>query len=343
MPAYINTAEGGTDGVTVTTANSGGGSGDAWDTVAISTGGALTFSNFAPAHGSRGYAFGLPADGTSGAHRLLKNAVEAGRFVVSVYFQYDLAITATEDVCGVRHSAGNMAILVVGSDGKLIVQNAAGSGISASRMTTALAADKRYRVDFAVTKGTTTANGRFEYSVWDVVASDATAVFSYDSGATQNTGTADVAAYFVGRSTGRTQANTLYADTIRGSSLASGFHAAYVVTNVAPTCDLGPDVGGIEPWATQSIDASASSDSDGTLAAYEVSQTAGPAVTITGAGPQWTYMAPAVWGGTSVTFQARVQDNGGTWSAYDAVTHTVMSPTEAICGTPPTPIRLQVF
>lgn len=342
MPVYINTAEGGTAGATVTTANSGAGSGDAWDTVAISTGGTLTFSNFAPAHGSMGYGFGLPADGTSGAHRLLKNAAEAGRFVVSVYFQYDLAVTATEDLCGVRHASGNMAILVVGSDGKLIVQNAAGTGISASRMTTALVADKRYRADFAVTKGTTTTDGRFEYSVWDVVSSDSTAVFSYDSGATQNTGTGNVAAYFVGRSTGRTQANTLYADTVRGSSLASGFHTAYV-SNAAPTCILGPAVGGIEPWASQTIDASASTDTDGTLTAYEVSQTAGPAVTITGTGPQWTYTAPAVWGGTSVTFQARVQDNGGAWSAYETVTHTILSPTEAICGSPPTPIRLRVF
>lgn len=52
-----NTAEGGTNGTTVTTANSGGSSGDAWASVTIATGGACTFSSDQPYLGALGYKF----------------------------------------------------------------------------------------------------------------------------------------------------------------------------------------------------------------------------------------------------------------------------------------------
>lgn len=45
MPTLQNRAEGGTEDATVTTGNSGGASGSAWDTVTISAGGALTYDN----------------------------------------------------------------------------------------------------------------------------------------------------------------------------------------------------------------------------------------------------------------------------------------------------------
>jgi hypothetical protein len=47
-----NTAEGGTNGVTVTTGNSGGGSGDAFTDITIGTGYALIYDNAQAAHGS---------------------------------------------------------------------------------------------------------------------------------------------------------------------------------------------------------------------------------------------------------------------------------------------------
>lgn len=55
MTQYNNSAEGGTSGTTVTTANSGGSSGAAWDAVAIDPTDDFAFSNTHAAHGSLSY------------------------------------------------------------------------------------------------------------------------------------------------------------------------------------------------------------------------------------------------------------------------------------------------
>lgn len=58
-----NTAEGGTDGVTVTPANSGGASGDAFNVVSIGPDGELTFEDAHPAHGALGYRYNVTGAG----------------------------------------------------------------------------------------------------------------------------------------------------------------------------------------------------------------------------------------------------------------------------------------
>lgn len=54
MSSLSNSFEGGSDGTTVTTGNSGGSSGDAFGNVTIDSGNALTYSSSSPAHGSLG-------------------------------------------------------------------------------------------------------------------------------------------------------------------------------------------------------------------------------------------------------------------------------------------------
>ena len=56
-----NNAEGGTSGTTVTAANSGGASGDAFDSISIGTSAAFTFDNAQAAHGTLGYKYVEPA------------------------------------------------------------------------------------------------------------------------------------------------------------------------------------------------------------------------------------------------------------------------------------------
>jgi hypothetical protein len=62
--AKTNNAEGGTDTVTVTIGNSGGISGDAFTTVSIGTGGAITYSATRAMHGSLSYAFVIGSGAT---------------------------------------------------------------------------------------------------------------------------------------------------------------------------------------------------------------------------------------------------------------------------------------
>ncbi len=57
MPRSLNNAEGGSNTTTVTTGNSGGSSGNAFDAVSIGTGSALTYSSAQAAHGSLSYLY----------------------------------------------------------------------------------------------------------------------------------------------------------------------------------------------------------------------------------------------------------------------------------------------
>jgi hypothetical protein len=55
VTTLVNSAEGGSSGTTVTTGNSGGASGNAWDVVGIGTGDSLTFDSTYAAHGLLSY------------------------------------------------------------------------------------------------------------------------------------------------------------------------------------------------------------------------------------------------------------------------------------------------
>ncbi|MBP7406067.1 MAG: hypothetical protein KA973_14230 [Candidatus Microthrix sp.] len=231
MPTIANNAEGFTSSPTTpTTGNTGGGSGTACSTVTQGTASTIRATTGSALFGSYGYEFNLVANGSDGACRLMWAFSEAGRLVLSTYWEVNAAITATEDVMGVRHSSGNMGVLLVGSDGKLIMQHAGGSTIAASKATNALATGTRYRIEMSVAKGTTTSNGTLGFAYF--LGDSATAEFSWESAA-QNAGTANAATVWIGRSTGRTQAHVTKYDEMRAATTASGWLAPVAVNATA--------------------------------------------------------------------------------------------------------------
>lgn len=238
MPTIANNAEGFTSSPTTpTTGNTGGGSGTACSTVTQGAASTIRATTGSALFGAYGYEFNLVANGSDGACRLMWAFAEAGRLVLSTYWEVDAAITATEDVMGVRHSSGNMGVLLVGSDGKLIMQHAGGSNIAASKATNALATGTRYRIEMSVAKGTTTSNGTLGFAYF--LGDSATAEFSWESAA-QNAGTANAATVWIGRSTGRTQAHVTKYDEMRAETLASGWLApvAVPVTVAVPVINV---------------------------------------------------------------------------------------------------------
>lgn len=95
--------------------------------------------------------------------------------------------------------------------------------------------------------------------------------------------------------------------------------------NVAPTADAGPDQA-VDRSVLVTLDGSASSDTDGTIATYAWSQTAGTVVTLDETVPDMpTFTSPDTPAGEDLTFSLTVTDDDGATSMADEVTITVSS------------------
>ncbi|MDJ0749178.1 MAG: PKD domain-containing protein, partial [Woeseiaceae bacterium] len=107
-----------------------------------------------------------------------------------------------------------------------------------------------------------------------------------------------------------------------------------VRVNAAPTADAGPDQS-VDEQSAVSLDASASSDADGTITGYAWTQTGGTVVTLTGANTATpSFTAPAVsTTGQTLTFQVQVTDDDG---ATDTDTVDVQVNNDPTLSDPPT-------
>lgn len=286
----------------------------------IGAGDTLRVSDFMPSHGNKGVVMEWLGPG-AGATRLMWYQVEAARYVFSTYVRINDTVTAFEDIMGIRHSAGNMAVLCIGADGKMMLNNAAGAGVSASRAPNQFPVNRWIRVDMAVQKGTATTNGYLAYAYYEKDSS--TPLFSWESAA-QNAGTANVSNPFIGRSTGRAEARNIYFGTTRGATQAAGFLAPYVAASVAPEIKLTDLPEAANPGAIVNITASSDDDRDLT---YTLTQIAGPTVPLVRNGQTWTYRAPATAGGTALRFRATGAPASGAAGAIE-VEHAIRPATE---------------
>lgn len=147
MTVKLNTFEGGTDGAAITTGNSGGTSGDAFDTVL-----ACNYSNLNPAHGTLSARAVLSAAATA----MLEWATSGGHWYVRDYLYMDTAPPANMQLINALSSGTLRAMVQIqSSDRKLRILDAGfvQIGISAA----ALAIDAHHRIEVEFTQGTTTA------------------------------------------------------------------------------------------------------------------------------------------------------------------------------------------
>lgn len=173
-------------------------------------------------------------------------------------------------------------------------------------------------------------------AAWFVVAATSTGAFHvrlFDASDVQigsdtditnaNMGTANIEAYDIGSLGSFAEAPQFQFDGLRTEDGASGYLAAMSLSNTAPTANAGPDQWGIAAGSTVQLDGTDSIDTDGTIASYAWSQTAGTTVSLSSASdPTPTFTAPSN-SGEVLTFQLLVTDNAG-GTATDSVDIAVL-------------------
>lgn len=325
-----NTFEGGTNGTNVSLANSGGASGDAFDTIVV---------NNASANGGNAaiqYLTSAAIQGALGARITAQAAMSylrwtdptpgaRGGFRRPFYFtgnptsQLDLGSIRSEGGGPLGESAGaTMLSLVILATGRVAIAPA-GTNDVASLFT--LPSNGLYWFEVFAEKGTTTTDGK----TWlRVLAADGTTVLWDYTSTTSNTRSSNAWQFRFGGLTTAQGYATDDLDSIQAGALASGFFGP--LANAAPTITSISSPQNVAASAAVTANVVAA-DSDGSIASYAwtVDYCSTTAPTLTGASTaNVSFTAPAA--GHLVVLKVVVTDNGG---ATTSATCEVRVPTSA--------------
>jgi len=303
--------------------------------------------NAHPAHGS----ISIRADSSASYQYVQKNLASAVTDIAVRYYIYDDAIqtadyddlrfySTTTDANATNRAGG---IRRIGSN-KLRVFDNLGASIWAS--TSALSINTYYRVEIRIQCGVS-ANATMSGAYY--VGDSTTAVETF-SVATATT-TANILSVHLGKQ--QNAANTpstlhTWYDEFAIDDAPTGLIGPWTNPgNIAPIADAGIMQTNVEPFSMVTLDGSNSTDPNADPLTYAWTQTAGPAVTLSGTTAiKPTFTAPATQAGTTLTFQLIVND-GSVNSAADTVdivvaAHTLWRITNPV-GPVLTPIQLTLI
>lgn len=153
-----NSAEGGTNGTTVTTANSGGASGNAWDAVFLSTGaGTVVYDTAQSAHGGVSIRHSTADVGDSIQLQWVASVGTPSRLWGRLYYR-TASLTLSTDVFRVRSSLGNQVARIAHSanTGLVLLRNGANSIVYTS--TNAVVVNTWYRFEWDFRPGASVTN-----------------------------------------------------------------------------------------------------------------------------------------------------------------------------------------
>lgn len=332
MTDYIHYFEGGSDGTTLTTTNTGTAPDTAFNTV---TGGAIwTFSSTGKIRGSLGCRVQVGA--TSTAWRAYDSWTAVGQIAGRVGFVWNGSVRASTSVCGVVNTSFATVVKVqTDASGKLLIQDAAGATLATTAA--ALSPGTAYYVELQVAPGTTTTNGTVKAQLY-AVATPGTLLINLNNTAC-NAGTAQLVRGQLGNNDSVTSMDLTFDDVqwSTGTLVALGPPPA---ANLPPNAVVDSAVTA-DAWVPVAHSGSGSNDPDGTIVSYAWTQTGGTAVTLTGAATaNVSYTAPATRTGTTVTLRLTVTDNQGV-TATATVTDTINAVNEfAVQGGQEVPIRI---
>jgi hypothetical protein len=257
------------------------------------------------------------------------------------YAKHRLQAVTTVGAIQVIRTASSAAVQVQQlASGKLVLGTPGGAQYTTP---SALSLPGIYFVDIALDTGTSTTDGRIKFAVYDstgTLTGGMTAPVEFTG---INAGAGGAIAYFqAGKCNTTTDAVTVILDDLRAlTGTYSLADPSLPAGNITPTANAGRDQTGIEPWSTVTLNASASTDADGTIASYTWRQISGTSVVLSGSGATRSYMAPATLAGETLVFGCTVTDDTGADSAEDMVSHTVLAVTErAVIGGVEVPMRI---
>lgn len=205
MTLKKNSFEAGTNGATVT-GSSTATSGDQL-TISAGTGGTITYSNAQPMHGSMG---ALLAAGTTSSCVVLYGSYTATSIAARRYTYYpSLPTGSNATLLGIfNQSSTNIVRVDLNTSGNILVYTPAGLVFTSS---VTLPATNQYRVELAVTPGTTTSNGFINFAVYSGDSATAITGTTYTS-STANLGTTAVLQVQFGRAVASSASFTDYLD-----------------------------------------------------------------------------------------------------------------------------------
>jgi len=183
MSITRNSSEGGTDAVTVTTGNSGGGSGNAWDTVSLN-GGDVEYDSAQFAHGVLSHLF-QPLTGAITEVR--RNFPTPDTTAMLSFYIRTLAapFSVTSTIAQLRHgSAATGFVQLMDTTQRFRVQEVGGLSVFTSAT---LANSTWYRCELREIMGTATNNGTLQFAYY-TLAAPTTPVETPYSSAVRNTG-----------------------------------------------------------------------------------------------------------------------------------------------------------
>lgn len=304
MAQVQNTFNGGTNGATVNEANSGSASGTAFDFVEILTGATGVYSTSAAMHGS----LGMNITG-NGAHAFVQHNMAGTKTLTArFYVRFPSAPTATCQLYTPRSSINYIGGLNIRSDLKFQVAVNGGAGIFNSAV---LSTATWYRVEMAFEVGTSATTGKIWFKYF--VGNGTTAVETFTT-TTADLGTNDIIMYRLGK-INNTGSTPMDIDSITFDPASTAFLGPHTDLNIPPVANAGTGGNDIEPGTTLTLNGSASTDPNGSIASYVWTQTSGQPVTITGTGHTRTVMAPYTISGTVLGFRLTVTDNQGATSS----------------------------
>ena len=177
MTQYTQTAEGGTDGTAISTANSGGASGTAFGLVSKAGVATLNYSTVGKAHGTLGYR-AVSTGATTDKFYLRTDFAGSDQFADRTYFTLNALPSQAQDLISyVDTAAAHLFQISLLGGNTIRVANAVGTTLGS--YATVLTAGTLYRVETQWRKGTTTTDGQVAAQLF--AGDSTTALWTYSA------------------------------------------------------------------------------------------------------------------------------------------------------------------